>query len=119
LGFLPTTAPPAVAIALVLIPVFAGALAGWWLHQTLGATRHWWQTALTSVSCGLVAALGLSVLVVWSGGSGGPGRLALVGAAWWPLVGWLALELGVGACAASLLLRLRQGQKNVEGTKHV
>jgi hypothetical protein len=105
LGLLPTTAPPGFALAVVLIPVLAGLAAGWWFQRQWFAP--WWRYLIGAAVLALVAAAGLAALVALAGGSLGPGRLREVGAPFWPLAGWLWLELGIGAsigaCALSIV----------------
>ncbi|MDR1187686.1 MAG: DUF6350 family protein [Bifidobacteriaceae bacterium] len=102
LGLLPTTAPPSVAAGLLAVPVVAGAAAGWWLERRLGAV--WWRGLIAAVLTGLVAGAGLAALVALAGGAGGPGDLAVVGTPFWPLAGWLWLEIGGGAALGACVL---------------
>lgn len=79
LGALPPEASGPLRWAPVLV-VLCGALAGWWLHRTVRATRVW-EPALLAVVTGLVAGLLAGALTALAGGSAGPGRLAVVGGA--------------------------------------
>ena len=63
-----------------VVVVLSGAVAGWWLHRRLRATRAW--DCLAAAGCTAVgAALLAAVLTALAGGSAGPGRLTVVGAA--------------------------------------
>jgi hypothetical protein len=107
LGLLPRTQPPPVAVALILVPVLAGLVAGWMIQRRLRqdqANPVWWQNLIGAVLASGLAAAAAAGLVALSGGSGGPGRLVLVGASFWPLAGWLWLELGVGATIGACVL---------------
>jgi hypothetical protein len=66
--------------------------------------RAWWRPGVVALVGGIVAAVALTALVVAAGGALGPGRLQQVGAPWWPLMGWLALELGAGGALGALVL---------------
>ncbi|MDR2347486.1 MAG: DUF6350 family protein [Bifidobacteriaceae bacterium] len=119
-GFLPATAPPVGMLALVAGPVLAGCVVGWVTRRRLGAPGAgglgrgqaaasppppaWWRPGLAAVAGAVLAAAALAALVVLAGGGIGPGRMQTVGSPWWPLAGWLALELGGGAAVGSLLL---------------
>jgi hypothetical protein len=94
-GLLPTADPPSFAVALIAVPVLAGIMAGWWLQRQLDGP--WWQGIMGAALAGLVAAVGLAAFVALAGGAGGPGRLGVIGASFWPLAGWLWLEAGIGA----------------------
>ncbi|MDR1633457.1 MAG: DUF6350 family protein [Bifidobacteriaceae bacterium] len=103
LGLLPATKPPAFAVAVVAVPVLAGLVAGWRLRRRLDTV--WWRALIAAALASLAAAAALAALVALAGGAGGPGRLAEVGAPFWPLAGWLWLELGVGAAVGALVGR--------------
>jgi hypothetical protein len=98
LGFLPTTAPPAWMALAVAAPVAAGWFVGWSTQRRLrGAAKAWWHPGWAALAAGLLAAVVLATLVTLGSGALGPDRMRDFGAAWWPLLGWLALELGGGA----------------------
>jgi hypothetical protein len=103
-GFLPTTEPASWAAAVVVAPVIAGCAAGWLVQRRLAATGAWWRPGFAALGAALVAAAALALLAVLASGAAGPGRMDQVGADWWPLFGWLALELGGGAAVGSWLL---------------
>jgi hypothetical protein len=103
-GWLPTTDPPAGLGLIVILPALAALLGGWWMHRHLTGTGHWWLPGVLALAAAGVAALVLTGLIVLAGGSIGPGRMASSGAAAWPLLGWLALELIAGVTLGSWLL---------------
>ncbi|MDR3107389.1 MAG: DUF6350 family protein, partial [Bifidobacteriaceae bacterium] len=76
--------------------------AGWWLQRQWRAA--WWRHLIGAALTGLFAAAALAALVALAGGAAGPGRLATVGTSFWPLAGWLWLEIGVGAAIGACLL---------------
>ena len=76
-----------------LLVVLCGALAGWWLHRTLRTSRVW-EAPLAALLAGVTAGTLAAVATALSGGSAGPGRLAVVG-------GSVAL---VGLAVAGLVL---------------
>lgn len=63
-----------------VLVVLAGALAGWWLHRRV-PPRTWSQPFLVAGCTALAAGVVTGGLVALAGGSAGPGRLAVVGAA--------------------------------------
>ena len=63
-----------------VLVVLAGALAGWWLHRQV-PPRTWSQPFLVAGCTALAAGVVTGGLVALAGGSAGPGRLAVVGAA--------------------------------------
>lgn len=92
----------------MLVPVVAGFFVGAvlrWRVPQVGRSSVW-MTIASGASVGAVAGILLGMLAWWSGGSGGPGRLAVIGPE--PLwVGLLAaLEVGV-ACTLGLLAAAR------------
>jgi hypothetical protein len=100
-AFLPTTQPPGWLAATMVVPVAAGAAAGWWLSRRL--RLDWWRSLLSALGAVLVAGAALAALAALAGGAIGPGRMEQVGAAVWPLAGWLWLELLPGAAVGSLV----------------
>jgi hypothetical protein len=100
-AFLPTTGPPAWLVVVLAVPVVAGAIAGWWLSSRM--RLDWWQALLAALGSALLAGAALAGLTALAGGSIGPGRMEQVGAAFWPLAGWLWLELLPGAAVGSVV----------------
>jgi hypothetical protein len=100
-GLLPATNPPWFAVGVVAVPVVAGLVAGWRLASRLDLV--WWRVAIGAALASLLAAALLASLVALAGGAAGPGRLAQVGTPFWPLAGWLWLELGSGALIGACL----------------
>ncbi|MDR1117995.1 MAG: DUF6350 family protein [Bifidobacteriaceae bacterium] len=82
----------------------AGQTAGSGAAGAHGGSRPWWLAACVALAAGILAAAALALLAVLASGAAGPGRLVHVGVGWWPLFGWLSLELGLGAAAGALLL---------------
>ncbi|WP_199286554.1 cell division protein PerM [Salinibacterium hongtaonis] len=87
----------------MLVPViagfFVGALMRWRVPQA--GRSSLWVTIASGASVGVVAGVILGLLSWWSGGSGGPGRLSVIGPdpLWVALC--VALEVGV-ACTLGL-----------------
>jgi hypothetical protein len=107
LGAVPPPGPmPAPLGAVLLLPVLAGALAGWTLtRRAVGGVVDAVCDALTAAS---LAAVGLTVLIALAGGSAGPGALATVGASPWRAGLALAGELAAGAAVAAWLTHRRR-----------
>ena len=111
LGALPTSSMSgSAALIAPAVIVGIGAVVGLYLHRRAPVERWWHQPAAVG-TCALAVAVVTSALVVVSSGAAGPGRMAVVGAAWWqvgPLVGAL---VGGGAALVALplsrLLRAR------------
>ena len=81
LGALPPAGSEGGPVRLVpLVVVLAGAVAGWWLHRRVKASRAW--HCLAAVCCtGVGAGLLAAIVTAAAGGSAGPGRLTVVGGA--------------------------------------
>lgn len=111
LGALPEATSPWL-LALALVPVAAGALAGWSVRSRLsprGSSADAETTGILLVltaAIGVVAALGAAMLAVLASGAMGPGRLAGVG----PDAAAIGIAVGieVGLGAAILLLAPRR-----------
>jgi hypothetical protein len=65
--------------AVLVVPLVAGGLGAWRAGRRL-PTASWVQGALRGLATGVVAAIGLVLVVALSGGAVGPGRMADVGA---------------------------------------
>ncbi|UUT35839.1 DUF6350 family protein [Microbacterium elymi] len=99
LGALPESASPWL-LALVLLPIAAGALAGWMLRARLATPAHRSDLGLRAGLAVGVAALsgaGAALLGWLSSGAIGPGRLAEVGPEPGPFALAFGLEVLVGA----------------------
>lgn len=113
LGALPSPGPmPAVAQAVVLLPVVVGAVIGWrCARQTAGPRGEpaagVLSTILVALVAAAIAAVALTCLALLSGGSAGPGRLSDVGPSAWRVGVALLLELALGAAASAWLLARR------------
>jgi hypothetical protein len=91
---------PAIAYALVVVPVLAGAASGFLTHRTLRTATPPFDTPLdlvlvaagSAVSGGLI----LAALAACSGGTLAPGALAHLGPSAWETGVFGGLELGVG-----------------------
>jgi hypothetical protein len=106
-ALLPTTAPPAAFALMVGVPVAVGVAGGWAAGRRVRAElpeAAWWRPVWAAVGGGVAAAVGLAVVAWLASGAVGPGRMAQVGVAVWPLAGWLALELAFGAAFGALAL---------------
>lgn len=97
LAAVPATAPPRpVALAVLLVPVLAGVVAGLVLRRRL-AVRTGMDAVAGAVGCGAVAGLLHGALALLSGGPVGSARLAAVGPSAWRVALAVALEVGLGA----------------------
>lgn len=99
LGALPADAPALGALWLIA-PVLLAFVGAWLVSADLrlgDATTSWWHPLAVGVGAGAVAALVLGLLAWWSGGAAGPGRLAEVGPEPWPVAGFAAATVGLGA----------------------
>lgn len=105
LGAVPAQAP-AWGFAGLAIPVvagfLAGVLAGRRMTAVLGGTASLLQRVGTGVGTGAAGGVILLILAAWSGGSAGPGRLAVVGPDPWLVGLWAALEFAVAATVGIL-----------------
>jgi hypothetical protein len=118
LGVLPESTSPWL-LALALLPVAAGALAGWAVRSRLSPRGGGSDAETTGIlltltgAIALVAALGAAVLSVLATGALGPGRLAGVG----PDAAAVAIAVGieVGLGAGILLLAPRRGAGSPRG----
>ena len=100
LGAVPAQAPAWGFLGL-LVPVVSGFLIGVLvaprLNSALGRPAPPLLRILAGVGTGVVGGAIMVALAAWSGGSAGPGRLAVVGPDPWLTGLWAALELGVAA----------------------
>ncbi len=102
LGLLPESTSPWLLV-LVLLPVAAGALAGWAVRAQLspaagrGDEAGWVERASAAVGIALLSAGGAALLSWAAAGALGPGRLAQVGPAPGPVALAVGLEVLVGA----------------------
>jgi hypothetical protein len=104
LGILPATSAPA-SVWLPAVLVALGAGAGLWLQRRLPAFIPWWTMAGCALLTCLVAAGGLTGLVVAASGAAGPGRMAQVGAPAGAVFVALMLELAGGCVPVAVLAR--------------
>jgi hypothetical protein len=118
LGVLPEATSPWL-LALALVPIAAGALAGWAVRSRLsprGGSADAETTGILLTLTGgiaLIAALGAAMLSVLASGAIGPGRLAGVG----PDAAAIGIAVGieVGLGAGILLLTPRRGSESASG----
>jgi hypothetical protein len=123
LGALPAPGPLAAPWqAVVLVPVVVGAVIGWRCARGVpasstdglpGPTR---SAVLDALVAAALAASVLTVLVLASSGSAGPGRLSDVGPSAWRVGLALLVELGAGAAAAAWVSARRTRGSEVGGT---
>jgi len=120
LAALPDTGPtPAWTTALLGLPVLValGAVA---ITVGRAALPRYEIAAATGLASGLLAAVALTVLVTLAGGSVGPGRMAVVGAAPWDLLLAAAAALGGGGLLGGVLgawwTRRREPRASTSGT---
>jgi hypothetical protein len=114
LGIVPQSAP-AGGIWLVAIPVAAGAAGALWLVKRLPGAAPWWTMAASALAASLTAAAALALMVRVASGSAGPGRMAEVGASFWPVFGALALELA-GGCVPVVVLSWARAARRTDAT---
>ena len=125
LGGLPSPAAAGGVVQWVpVLVVGAGAVAGWWLHRRLDVTRPW-EPLAAAVCAAVTAGVVAGALSLLAGGSAGPGRFQVVGAAALPvtasvvglsLIGVFALAVPMDAVVrAALARRLRAGWARVGG----
>jgi hypothetical protein len=108
LGAVPPPGPmPAVLGVVLLLPVLAGAVAGWLLTRRTAGKRLR-DVLCDALTAAALAAAGLTVLIWLAGGSAGPGALATVGASPWRAGLALAGELAAGAAAAAWITHRRR-----------
>jgi hypothetical protein len=112
LGAVPPPGPmPAPLGAVLLLPVLAGAFAGWTLaRRGSGDAASLVDLVRDALTAAALAAAGLTALLAVSSGPAGPGVLASVGAS--PGRAGLALlgELAAGSVAAAWLTHRRRGR---------
>lgn len=104
LGLLPEDSAPWMLVS-ILVPVAAGALAGWMVRSRLvweGVGQPLWPRAAIAGGIALLSAGTAALAAVLTSGSIGPGRLAEVG----PHAGWLALAIGVEVLIGAAILLL-------------
>ncbi|WP_255218102.1 cell division protein PerM, partial [Microbacterium resistens] len=104
LGLLPEATSPWMLVV-VLIPIGAGALAGWIIRSrqaSAGNEPDVLPQATTALAIAVLAAGGAALLAVLSSGSIGPGRLAEVG----PDAGPVALAVGIEVLVGAGILLL-------------
>ena len=78
LGAIPPETVPLGWLGL-LAPLAAGLVAGILAHRRIRAVLRDWWAVLVGVGGGVVGGLVVGLLAAWSGGAGGPGRLAVLG----------------------------------------
>lgn len=103
-GLLPENAAPWMLVSL-LVPIAAGALAGWVVRSRLvweGAGDALWPRAAIAGGIAVLSAGVAALAAALAAGSIGPGRLAEVG----PHAGWLALAIGVEVLIGAAILLL-------------
>ncbi|QEW00735.1 hypothetical protein F6J84_11910 [Microbacterium caowuchunii] len=116
LGVLPESTSPWL-LALVLLPVAAGAFAGWAVRSRLsprGGQADAESTGLLialTATIGVLAALGAALLAVLASGALGPGRLGEVGPDPAALALAIGIEVGLGAGILLLAPRRRPGEE--------
>jgi hypothetical protein len=110
LGALPTEAPALGALWLA-VPVLLGFVGAWIVSADplarARARAAWWMPLAIGVGAAAAAAIVLGLLAWWSGGAAGPGRLAEVGPAPWPVAGVAAATVGLGAVFGGYAARAR------------
>jgi hypothetical protein len=104
LGALPSpgTMPPW-TVALLMVPVIAGIVAGVRLLRDGGIP--WWRLPVDAAAVAVLSGLAMTVLAWLSAGPAGPGRLARTGPQAVPVGLWFAAEIAVGLVLVLLVLR--------------
>ena len=103
---------PVAALALLAVPVAAGAVAGLLLARAQGDDVPLRRRAADVGGTALLAGAGLAVLAWLSGGPAGPGRLAELGPVPWLTGAAFAVEVAAGA---ALVLTARSTAATVRG----
>lgn len=119
LAAVPASAPPlAGALAVLLVPVAAGAVGGLVLRRRV-ALRSPAALLAHAGGCGALAGLLLGALALLAGGPLGGGRLAAVGPSPWRVAGATGLEvaLGAGALLAALHRRAARSAAGVAAAR--
>ncbi|MDR1117670.1 MAG: DUF6350 family protein [Bifidobacteriaceae bacterium] len=106
IGIVPQSAYPG-GVWLAALPVAAAAAGAWWMFRRIPRSAPWWTMAAGALASSLAAAAALALAVVAASGSAGPGRMAEIGAPWWPVFAALALEL-TGGCVPVVLIACRR-----------
>jgi hypothetical protein len=110
LAIVPTHSP-AIAYALVVIPVLAGAASGFLTHRVLRRATPPFDTpldlVLVAAGTAVLGGLILAALAAWSGGTLAPGALAQLGPSAWQTGVFGGLELGVGMSLGLAAAHLR------------
>jgi hypothetical protein len=107
LAALPDNGPtPGWSVALLALPPLVAAVAA---YRTLGRypTTRWDEAALRGVGAGLLCAATFALLAALSGGSVGPGRMADVGPALFPVLLHGVATFGIGGLLGGLAATLR------------
>lgn len=92
-------------LIVVLIPVAAGAVAGWAVRSRLaweGTAADWRPRAAIAAGIALLSAGATAIAAVLASGSIGPGRMSEVG----PHAGWTALAIGIEVAIGAAILLL-------------
>jgi len=106
---LPSGAPPrALAVGVLVVPLVAGAFAGWLTHQRSGRWPPSRATAAAALT-GPVVGFAMAVLAALSGGPAGGVRLAAVGPSPWRVGLAVTIAVAVGAAATAAGLRRAAG----------
>jgi hypothetical protein len=116
LGIVPQSAP-AGGVWLATIAVASAAVGAVWMVRRLPGSLPWWAMAASALAASLTAAAGLALVVAAASGSAGPGRMAEVGAGFWPVFAALALELA-GGCVPVIVIARAQVARRVHAATH-
>jgi hypothetical protein len=107
LAALPDNGPtPGWSVALLALPPLVAAVAA---YRSLGRypTTRWDEAALRGVGAGLLCAAAFAVVAALSGGSVGPGRMADVGPALFPVLLHGVATFGIGGLLGGLAATVR------------
>ena len=117
LGLIPEVSSPW-TLVVVLVPIAAGALAGWIVRSravSLGGDHRIGSRAATALGIAVLSGAGAALLAALSSGSLGPARLAQAGPAPGPFALAVGVEVLVGA--AIMLLAPRRRSERLSGAR--
>lgn len=104
LGALPSPGTmPSWAVALLVVPVIAGIVAG--VRLLRDGDIPWWRLPVEAAAVAVLSGVAMIVLTWLSAGPAGPGRLARTGPQAVPVGLWFAGEIAVGLVLTLLVLR--------------
>jgi len=95
--------PSPVGWLLLLAPLLAGLVAGMLTRRRIGRVLRDWWAVLVGLGAGVLGGVAMGVLAWWSGGAGGPGRLAELGPDGVQVGAWAGVEFAVAIVIGMLV----------------